>query len=152
VLRDNGQYLVAGENEELLEKFNADPEIYDRVAVMPFSPPDSSNLGEAESVDMVLTFRNVHGWLGRGLAEDNFKEFSRVLKPGEYARARSRAVAVGFVGRTSICPLRPCEWYASASSRRIFFLGTGLPGGFCGGLKSVAMCEAPRDRWSEGFA
>jgi predicted methyltransferase len=54
----------------------------DRVAVMPFSPPDSSNLGEAESVDMVLTFRNVHGWLGRGLAEDNFKEFSRVLKPG----------------------------------------------------------------------
>jgi predicted methyltransferase len=49
---------------------------------MPFSPPDSSNLGEAESVDMVLTFRNVHGWLGRGLAEDNFKEFSRVLKPG----------------------------------------------------------------------
>lgn len=96
VIRHHGQFIVAsydvdvegqpeyryGQHAALLEKFKANPELYDQVAVVPFSPPESSNLGEAESVDMVLTFRNVHGWLGDDIAEDNFREFARVLKPG----------------------------------------------------------------------
>ena len=36
----------------------------------------------AQSVDMILTFRNTHGWISDGLAESIFAEFSRVLKPG----------------------------------------------------------------------
>ncbi len=34
------------------------------------------------SVDRVLTFRNVHSWMGRGYAEGAFSEFYRALKPG----------------------------------------------------------------------
>jgi len=34
------------------------------------------------SVDRVLTFRNVHNWMGDGFAPDAFKAFYRALKPG----------------------------------------------------------------------
>jgi len=96
VMRHHGQYLVAswdadveGQpayryrlNEGLLEKFAAEPGIYDQVAVVPFSPPDSPSLGRPDSIDMILTFRNTHGWVSDGLAEMIFAEFARVLKPG----------------------------------------------------------------------
>jgi predicted methyltransferase len=96
VVRHNGQFIVAaydvdvpdqpqyryGLQNSLLEKFSASPDIYDQVAIVPFSPPESASLGEAGSVDLVLTFRNTHGWVGDGVAESIFAEFSRVLKPG----------------------------------------------------------------------
>ena len=58
------------------------PDVYDQVATEYFSPPESASLGEAESIDAVLTFRNTHGWINGGLAQDIFTEFARVLKPG----------------------------------------------------------------------
>lgn len=96
VIRHHGQFIVASydvdvegqpeyryqQHEALLEKFRSASELYDQVAVVPFSPPESANLGEAESVDMVLTFRNSHGWVSGGVAEAIFAEFARVLKPG----------------------------------------------------------------------
>jgi predicted methyltransferase len=66
----------------LREKFAANPELYGEPAVVGFSPPQSASLGEADSVDMVLTFRNTHGWVNEGLAESIYAEFARVLKPG----------------------------------------------------------------------
>lgn len=68
--------------KQMADKFAKNPEVYDEVSVEYFSPPQSSSLGEAESVDAVLTFRNTHGWIGAGQAEDIFNEFARVLKPG----------------------------------------------------------------------
>lgn len=68
--------------KEMQAKFEAQPEIYDQVAVVHWSPPQSASLGPAESYDMVLTFRNTHGWVNGGIAEDVFREFARVLKPG----------------------------------------------------------------------
>ncbi|MEM1411912.1 MAG: methyltransferase, partial [Pseudomonadota bacterium] len=47
-----------------------------------FSPPESPSLGEANSYDLVLTFRNSHGWVGSGKAPAIYAEFARVLKPG----------------------------------------------------------------------
>ncbi|MEQ9316206.1 MAG: methyltransferase domain-containing protein [Henriciella sp.] len=47
--------------------------IYDKSA-----PP----MGEAESADAVLTFRNVHNWMGGGHTDKFFAEAYRVLKPG----------------------------------------------------------------------
>jgi len=96
VLRYHGQFIVAGYDvdvpdqpayryglqEALLEKFAGAPEIYDQVAVVAFSPPQSASLGTPDSVDMVLTFRNTHGWISDGLAQMVFAEFARVLKPG----------------------------------------------------------------------
>ncbi len=35
-----------------------------------------------DSVDRLLTFRNVHNWMGRGYAEEAFAEFYRAVKPG----------------------------------------------------------------------
>ncbi len=96
VVRNHGQYLVAsydmgvtkqpeyrfGLHRQLLEKFAANPEIYEQVAVIPFSPPDSASLGAAASVDLILTFRNTHGWISDGVAKQVFAEMARVLKPG----------------------------------------------------------------------
>jgi len=96
VVRYNGQLMVAGYDVDvpnqsqyryelqasLLEKFAASPDIYDQVAIIPFSPPESASLGEADSVDLILTFRNTHGWVNDGVAESIFAEFGRVLKPG----------------------------------------------------------------------
>lgn len=96
VMRHKGQFIVASYDvdvpdqpayryelhTQLLEKFSGNPELYDQVAVVPYSPPASASLGVADSVDMVLTFRNTHGWISEGIAESVFAEFARVLKPG----------------------------------------------------------------------
>jgi predicted methyltransferase len=96
VMRHKGQFIVASYDvdvpdqpayryelhTQLLEKFSQNPGIYDQVAVVPYSPPASASLGAADSVDMVLTFRNTHGWISEGIAESVFAEFARVLKPG----------------------------------------------------------------------
>jgi len=96
VMRQQGQFVAAtydvdvpdqpqyryGLQETLLGKFAARPDLYDQVAIVPFSPPASASLGAADSMDMILTFRNTHGWIGAGLAQGIFAEFARVLKPG----------------------------------------------------------------------
>jgi len=95
-IRDHGSFIVAtwdsqveGQPEyryelprKMEEDFARHPEVYDQVKMEYFSPPGSASLGEAESVDMVVTFRNTHGWVNGGQAQDIFNEFARVLKPG----------------------------------------------------------------------
>lgn len=96
VLRDEGRLLIATWDPEvegqpsyrydlpvqLQERFDARPDVYDQVGTVYYSPPESASLGEAGSVDMVLTFRNSHGWINNGQAQDIYNEFARVLKPG----------------------------------------------------------------------
>ena len=95
-MRDRGSFTVASWDPSvegqpdyryrldtaLKEKFAANPTIYDQVDIQPFSPPESASLGDAASVDMILTFRNTHGWVGNDLAQAMFNEFFRVLRPG----------------------------------------------------------------------
>jgi len=95
-IRHHGQFIVAGYDTdvpdqpeyryrlqmELLNKFSARPDVYDQVATVPYSPPESASLGDADSIDLILTFRNTHGWVGDGIADSVFAEFARVLKPG----------------------------------------------------------------------
>lgn len=68
--------------EKMEENFEQHPEIYDQVSFEYFSPPQSPSLGDAESLDVIVTFRNTHGWITAGQAQDIFNEFARVLKPG----------------------------------------------------------------------
>ena len=68
--------------KKMEENFAQHPEVYDQVTFEYFSPPGSPSLGEAESLDVIVTFRNTHGWVNGGLAQDIFNEFARVLKPG----------------------------------------------------------------------
>lgn len=95
-IRGHGQFIVAGWDvdvegqpdyryrlqNQLMEKFQSAPGFYDQVAVVPFSPPETASLGEADSIDMILTFRNSHGWINNETAADMYGEFARVLKPG----------------------------------------------------------------------
>jgi len=39
-------------------------------------------IGEANSLDLLLSFRNVHNWMGGEYAEKAFADFYEVLKPG----------------------------------------------------------------------
>lgn len=95
-VRDTGRLIVANWDpnvegqpsyrytspKALNQKFEKHAEIYDQVESVPFSPPQSSSLGDAASVDMIVTFRNTHGWVEEELAAQVFQEFARVLKPG----------------------------------------------------------------------
>src|SRR6185312_10562633 len=49
------------------EKLASRPDLYDRVAVVTF-PTDGADALPPNSVDMILTFRNLHDWMARGEA------------------------------------------------------------------------------------
>lgn len=96
VLRYKGQFIVATWDpavegqpsyryelpKEMAAKFEAHPDVYDQVGTAYYSPPESASLGDENSIDMVLTFRNTHGWVNNGQAQDVYNEFARVLRPG----------------------------------------------------------------------
>lgn len=68
--------------KKMEQTFAQNPEVYDQVIFEFFSPPESPSLGDAESLDVIVTFRNTHGWIGAGQAQEIFNEFARVLKTG----------------------------------------------------------------------
>ena len=96
-VRESGRYVAAVVDPEALpedrrgyptrslagleERFAAGPEQFDRVVTVRYDPA-SPSFGEPGSADMVVTFRNVHNWLGSGQAEGMFQGFFDVLKPG----------------------------------------------------------------------
>ncbi len=57
------------------------PARFDAVQLLAFGPPDNWSLGESNSADAVLTFRNVHNWLKGNYADKVFKAMFDVLKP-----------------------------------------------------------------------
>jgi predicted methyltransferase len=62
-------------------KLAAHPEIYGQVAVVTF-PLDGSDVVPPGTLDMVLTFRNIHNWMARDQAAAAFATMFRALKPG----------------------------------------------------------------------
>lgn len=44
--------------------------------------PDAAPMTAPNSLDVLLTFRNVHNWMGRGYADKAFADFYAALKPG----------------------------------------------------------------------
>ncbi|HEV2271167.1 MAG TPA: hypothetical protein VGR92_17070 [Steroidobacteraceae bacterium] len=85
-LRAHGKYYAAGQpasrEATLQDKLAAAPQYYDRVIVTEAGPPDHWRIAPAGSVDLVLTFRNVHNWLAGGYAKEMFAAMYRALKPG----------------------------------------------------------------------
>ena len=70
-------------HRQYLDKLKANPKAYDHVQVVSFHSPDyTSATIPAESVDMVLTFRNTHNWLRDNKAEQVYQEMARVLRKG----------------------------------------------------------------------
>ena len=59
----------------------SDPARFDKVEVVDFTP-GGPGFAAPGSLDMILTFRNVHNWMARGTADAALADFFRALKPG----------------------------------------------------------------------
>jgi predicted methyltransferase len=93
-LRDKGRYIAAQWDPEsrasfvqtalkaYRDKLAARPDLYDKVEMVVLAPPDKTEMVPPESVDMVLTFRNIHNWMASAQAETMFAAMYRALKPG----------------------------------------------------------------------
>jgi predicted methyltransferase len=86
VLRDKGQLIAAtgNLNGDYTKKLSGNPEVFGKVKLLQFAPPEHVKMGADRSADMVLTFRNLHDWLNDSAAELDsvFKAAFNVLKPG----------------------------------------------------------------------
>jgi len=95
VLKDKGRYIAASfdpasENEYLKksmtafkEKMDQDPASYSKVEMAVLMPGRYEPV-PAGSVDMVLTFRNLHNWMGQDQAKAMIDAMYKSLKPGGY--------------------------------------------------------------------
>jgi predicted methyltransferase len=93
LVRDKGKYyaaVIAADPEskyitQRLEKYRQKlaerSDLYDRVAVVGF-PADGGDAVPPASVDMVVTFRNIHNWMSRGTTAQAFATMYRALRPG----------------------------------------------------------------------
>jgi predicted methyltransferase len=58
------------------------PLVYGKVEDRILHPSDDFSFGPDESADLVLTFRNIHNWVGENIVGKVFVAAWRVLKPG----------------------------------------------------------------------
>jgi predicted methyltransferase len=65
-----------------LSKLDEHSELYGNVDHGIFELPDRIKITEPGTVDMVLTFRNIHNWMARGQEKIAMQAFFEVLKPG----------------------------------------------------------------------
>ena len=94
VLRDHGRYIAAGFDPKVDSKYQQDgikafadklasrPDLYGKATVTALQNPGALQPAPEGSVDMVLTFRNLHNWMSREAAEPMLAAMYRVLKPG----------------------------------------------------------------------
>jgi predicted methyltransferase len=96
VLRDFGIFYAAGfamtahrtpdwRHEmqiEFTDKLRQRPDVYDHVVVTELSVPERTTIAPPGTVDMILTFRNVHNWMKGDYTQGMFETFYRTLKPG----------------------------------------------------------------------
>ena len=78
---ENAKTYYAKQNAEFEANFKANPELYGKAAMV-LIDTKAPNFGPAGSADLVVTFRNVHNWMGQGAEKNMFKGFFEVLKAG----------------------------------------------------------------------
>ncbi|MBV8911246.1 MAG: class I SAM-dependent methyltransferase [Gammaproteobacteria bacterium] len=95
-LQEKGRYYAAiaapegahasKEDKELAallrKRIADDPAHYGKVIVTELDPPQATEISPPASADVVLTFRNVHNWIGAGTQQAQFDAFFKALKPG----------------------------------------------------------------------
>jgi predicted methyltransferase len=93
-LNESGQYITASYDLNtdrepfvrfapvFLKKLAEYPELYSNVRHGIFELPERVEIADPDSVDMVLTFRNVHNWMASGQEQKALRVFYNVLKPG----------------------------------------------------------------------
>ncbi|MHC5767142.1 MAG: class I SAM-dependent methyltransferase [Nostoc sp.] len=63
-------------------KLAANPEVFGKVKVAQINPPNELTLAPDNSVDIVVTFRNIHNWVKAGYDEQVYTAAYKALKPG----------------------------------------------------------------------
>ncbi|MES2015323.1 MAG: methyltransferase [Pseudomonadota bacterium] len=95
-LRKDGKLIAAGESPTSPDdnakryaastgkKLASNPAMFGKVERGVFEPPRAYNFAAPNSVDMVVTFRNIHNWTDAGddKVKEIFKNIHAVLKPG----------------------------------------------------------------------
>jgi len=89
-LREHGKLIGAGQpfsdkyGALFKRKLDSNPGVYDKVQPAVFNPPAALDFASPNSVDMVLTFRNMHNWVELGDADMQklLKAIHTALKPG----------------------------------------------------------------------
>jgi predicted methyltransferase len=86
LLREHGSLTAAipdGRYGEMFRELQTnDPALYGAVRLARLAPAEHAELGEPESADLVLTFRNTHGWISHGEDRAVYDAVFRVLRPG----------------------------------------------------------------------
>jgi predicted methyltransferase len=97
--------------KSLLDRIAKDPASFGKVSTIVTNwKRDEVSLGPDGSADMVLTFRNLHGWIANGVADKVLAAAFKVLKPGgilgvEEHRAKPEASAdPKMIGDTGYVP------------------------------------------------
>ena len=87
-MAQKGQLIVTNfapnQNKQALafqEKLAAHPEVFGEVKVIEINPPTELTLAPDNSVDMVVTFRNIHNWVKAGYADQVYAAAYKALKP-----------------------------------------------------------------------
>lgn len=81
-------------NKALADQFAANPDLYGQARMLAIDPKNPV-LGDANSADMVVTFRNIHGWTNSDSATPMFSAFFAVLKPGGVLGVEQHRAAAG---------------------------------------------------------
>ena len=93
LVREHGKYYAAviaadpeskyvtGRLSDYQQKLASKPDLYGAVEVVTF-PSDGTDVVPPGSLDMVVTFRNIHNWMARDCAEQAFATLYKALKPG----------------------------------------------------------------------
>ena len=64
------------------KKLAANPAVYDKVKLVSIMPPAHINPAPQGSVDLILSFRNLHNWVNNDIVDEMFRVFFKALKPG----------------------------------------------------------------------
>ncbi|WP_084395733.1 class I SAM-dependent methyltransferase [Henriciella aquimarina] len=67
--------------QEFKDNYAGNPDTFGTIEYVVFDG-EAEPMGEPESADAVLTFRNIHNWMSGDYADKFFNEAYRVLKPG----------------------------------------------------------------------
>ena len=93
LVKDQGKYYAAlsvpqpdntyvtARTKAYEDRFAAHPEIYGKLELTTFGK-GAGDIAPPGSVDMVVTFRNIHNWMAGGWAPQAFAAMYKALKPG----------------------------------------------------------------------
>jgi predicted methyltransferase len=80
-LAPKGKLIITG-SKTVAERIEKEPNVFGKVQLNRLDLPNDFTLAPEGTVDLVLTFRNVHNWMGAGYADKVFAAAFKALKKG----------------------------------------------------------------------